>query len=72
MPVFVVVGDLEDLGVLNSTVEVSDEASDGIVHFVALLLTLKLQVDNNSWLVYLERKTFMLANDVCFLRKYTN
>ena len=48
----VVVRDLEDLGVLDGAKEVVDEALDGVVHLVALLLTLKLQVDDDSRLAF--------------------
>ncbi len=46
----VVVRDLEDLGVLDSAEEVVDEALDGVVHLVALLLALELQVNDHAGL----------------------
>jgi hypothetical protein len=44
--------DLEDFSVLDSPEEVGNETSNGIVHLVALLLTLKLQIDNNAGLIW--------------------
>lgn len=41
-------GDLEYFCVLNGPVEMSDEAFDSIVHFVALLLSLKVQINDYS------------------------
>ena len=52
LPVFVIVRDLEYLSILHRVVEVIDEALDGVVHLVALLLTLVLEIDDHTWLIF--------------------